>query len=96
MQYDRVVYLLEDNEITRDLLRKKVTIYDCPSGTIAIKYLGLALPCSVFDKLRQVKQADVVSNKRLGAVLKFVHEKQEYVGYKRSKRRPNDPCKSSV
>ena len=32
---------------------------------------------SVFAKVRQVKQADVVSNKHLGAVLKFVQEKQE-------------------
>jgi hypothetical protein len=32
---------------------------------------------SVFDKARQVKQADIVSNIRLGAVLKHVQEQQQ-------------------
>ena len=88
MQYDRVVYLLEPNDIARDLKRKKVRIYDYPDGTIDIKHDGLSLPYSVFDKVRQVKQADIVSNKRLGAVLKFVQEQQEEVSYKRSQKAP--------
>ena len=31
VQYDRVVYLLEPNDITHDLKRKKVRIYDYPA-----------------------------------------------------------------
>ncbi len=46
-------------------------------GTIATKYDGVDLPYSAFDKVRQVKQADIVSNERLGTVLKHVQEQQQ-------------------
>jgi hypothetical protein len=72
VQYDRVVYLLEPNDVSVGLRRKKARIHDYSDGTIAIKYDGADLPYSVFDTIRQVKQADIVSNKRLGAVLKHV------------------------
>jgi transposase len=88
VQYDRVVYLLEPNEVTVGLRRKKVRIHDYPDGTIAIKYDGADLPYSVFDKVRQVKQADIVSNKRLGAVLKHVQEEQQIQAVERSKKAP--------
>ena len=88
VQYDRVMYLLEPNDTTLELRRKKVRIYDYPDGTIDIKYDGLSLPYSVFDKVSQVKQADVVSNKRLGAALKFVQEKQKETAFERSKKAP--------
>lgn len=42
-----------------------------------MKYEGTELPYSVFDKVRQVKQADIVSNKRLGSVLQLVKEQQK-------------------
>ena len=86
--YDRVVYLLEPNDVTKGLQRKKVRVHDYPDGTIAIKYEGLDLPYSVFDKVRQVKQADVVSNKRLGTVLKHVQEQQQKQAAERSQKAP--------
>lgn len=88
VQYDRVVYLLEPNEITLDLRRKKVRIYDYPDGTIELRYDGLPLAYAVFDKVRQVKQAEVVSNKRLGAALKLIQEEQKEKSVQRSKRAP--------
>jgi hypothetical protein len=88
VQYDRVVYLLEPNDVTVGLRRKKVRVHDYPEGTIAIKYDGADLPYSVFDKVRQVKQADIVSNKRLGAVLKHVQEHQQIQAVERSKKAP--------
>jgi len=60
LQYDKVVFLLEPNAITRELRRKRVT---------AIRYRGLDLAYTTFDKLRQVSQATVVENKHLGADL---------------------------
>ena len=63
VQYDRVVYLLEVNEEAKDLRRKRVRIFDYPDGTLSIKYDSVALPCEVFDRVRQVKQADIISNK---------------------------------
>ena len=45
-------------------------------GRLAIRYRGLDLPYTTFDKLRQVSQATIVENKHLGAVLAQIHERQ--------------------
>jgi hypothetical protein len=76
LQYDKVVFLLEPNAITRDLRRKRVTVVDYPDGRLAIRYRGLDLPYTTFDKLRQVSQATIVENKHLGAVLSHIREQQ--------------------
>jgi hypothetical protein len=88
VQYDRVVYLPKPNDVTVGLRRRKVRVHDYPDGIIAIKDDGTDLPYSVFDKVRQVKQADIVSNKRLGAVLKHVQEHQQIQAVERSKKAP--------
>src|SRR6202030_4194107 len=76
LQYDKVVFLLEPNAITRELRRKRVTVVDYPDGRLAIRYRGLDLAYTTFDKLRQVSQATVVENKHLGAVLSHIRERQ--------------------
>jgi hypothetical protein len=76
LQYDKVVFLLEPNAITRELRRKRVTVVDYPDGRLAIRYRGLDLPYTTFDKLRQVSQASIVENKHLGAVLSHIRERQ--------------------
>lgn len=77
LQYDRVVYLLEPTELAKGLRRRKVRVHDYPDGTVSIKYEGADLPYSTFDKVRRVRQEDIVSNKRLGAVLRHVQEIQQ-------------------
>jgi hypothetical protein len=76
LQYDKVLFLLEPNEITRELRRKRVTVVDYPDGRLAIRYRGLDLPYTPFDKLRQVSQGAIVENKHLGAVLTYIRERQ--------------------
>jgi hypothetical protein len=76
LQYEKVVFLLEPNAITRELWRKRVTVVDYPDGRLAIRYRGLDLPYTTFDKLRQVSQATIVENKHLGAVLSHIRERQ--------------------
>jgi hypothetical protein len=76
LQYDKVVFLLEPNEITRELRRKRVTVVDYPDGRLAIRYRGRDLPYTTFDKLRQVSQASIVENRHLGAVLSYIRERQ--------------------
>ena len=76
LQYDKVLFLLEPNEITRELRRKRVTVIDYPDGRLAIRYRGLDLPYTTFDKLRQVSQASIAENKHLGAVLSYIRERQ--------------------
>ncbi len=88
LQYDRVVYLLEPTGLAKDLQRKKVRLYHYSDGTLVIKHGNVALPYKVFDKVRQVKQADIVSNKRLGAVLKLIKQRQQQNSIQRSKTAP--------
>ncbi len=89
LQYDRVTYLLTPCNLTTDLRRKKVRVLDYPDGTIDIRYEGISLPFSTFDKVRHVDQGAIVSNKRLGAVLKFVSEEQSKRSIRRSKKAPS-------
>jgi hypothetical protein len=77
LQYDKVVYLIESSSTTDRLVGKNVMVYDYPDGTVSIKHCGNALPYKIFDKLRQVNQAEVVDNKRLGAALAVAKRSQE-------------------
>ncbi len=88
IQYDKVMYLLEPDALTRTLRRKQVRVYDFPDGTLDIRYRGRPLPFSAFDTVRQIKQAEVVNNKRLGAVLRQCQVQQAAVRQQRSKRAP--------
>jgi hypothetical protein len=88
LQYDRVLYVLEPDDLTRRLRRRKVRVYDFPDGTLDIRYRGRSLPFTVFDKVRQVRQADVVSNKRLSAALQFCQERQAAQRLTRSRKAP--------
>ena len=76
LQYDKVVYLLENTPETIRLIGKKLMIYDYPDGTIDIKHCGKSFNCTVFDKLRTVNEAAMTNNKRLGGVLKFAKVSQ--------------------
>jgi hypothetical protein len=88
LQYDKVLFILEPNEITRPLARQRVTVFDYPDGRLVIKHKGRELPYRIFDKVRQVDQAAIVENKRLGAVLAYVAERQKELGESRSKKAP--------
>ena len=90
VQYDKVIYLLDkDTSLAKRLPRKKVTIFDYPDGTIAIKYKGLPLPYAIFDKVSQVDQGQVVSNKRLGTVLALAQDEQKLRAVKRRQTGPS-------
>jgi transposase-like protein len=88
LQYDKVMFLLEPNEVTRPLARKRVTVYDYPDGRVAIRHEGRDLPYRIFDTLRKVDQAAVVENKRLGAALAYVAERQKQYDEQRSQKAP--------
>src|ERR671938_1055137 len=76
LHYNKVLFLLEPTEAARGLARKRVTVHEFPDGRLAIRHEGLDLPFRVFDKLRRVDQAAVVDNKRLGAVLAVIRDRQ--------------------
>jgi hypothetical protein len=59
-----------------------------PDGRLAIRYRGLDLPYTTFDKLRQVSQGAIVENKHLGAALAFIREQQRQTPQQRSQKAP--------
>jgi transposase len=76
LQHDKVVFLLEPNEVTRKVAGQQVRIFDYPDGRLAIRHQGLDLPYRVFDQVRQVEQGTVVEHQRLDAVLASIREEQ--------------------
>ena len=88
LQYDKVLFLLEANAISRPLARKRVTVLDYPDGRLAIRHNGIDLPYRTFDRLQKVDQAAIVENKRLGPVLAYIAERQKELDINRSTRDP--------
>jgi hypothetical protein len=63
------MFILEPNEITRGLPRKKVTVYDFPDGRIEVRHQGLALPYRTFDRITRVDQGP--SSRTSGSVRRW-------------------------
>lgn len=64
VQYDRVIYLLEDSPVNRALAHQYLDVYEYPDGRIEIRANGAALTCRQHDRLSDIDQAAVVDNKR--------------------------------
>lgn len=88
LQYDKVVFLLENTDATRALARQRVTVIDYPDGRLVIRHKGLDLPYRTFDKVRHVNQAAIVENKRLGPMLALAAQMQQEREISRSKKAP--------
>ena len=88
LQYDKILFLLEPNEITRPLARQRVTVIDYPDGRLAIRHNGVDLPYRTYDKLRRVTHAAIVENKRLSEVLAYVAQRQQERDEQRSAKAP--------
>jgi DNA transposition AAA+ family ATPase len=88
LQYDKVVFLLENTDATRSLARQRVTVIDYPDGRLVIRHKGLDLPYRTFDKVRHVNQAAIVENKRLGPMLALAAQMQQEREIARSKKAP--------
>ena len=77
VSYDRKRIMLVRNEVSEGLAGQYVDIYHFADGQVDVRWKGLALPYTVFDKEQRVIQAEVVENKRLNAALAFVKARQE-------------------
>lgn len=77
VQYDRVIYLLEDTPSNRLLIHKYLDVFEYPDGRIEIRVNGAALPYVAYDRLSEVKQGAVVDNKRLSHALLVAQTMQE-------------------
>ena len=76
LQYDKMLFLLQPDEITRGLARKRVTVHDFPNGRFEIRHQGRSLPFLPFDKHGAVMQARVVARKNLGVAVTAVRATQ--------------------
>ena len=86
--YDRVMFILERNEISETLGRKRVTVCDYPDGRLEIRHGEHVLQYTTFDKQQRVKRTEVVENKRLDDVLAIIAEQQALTPRRRSTRTP--------
>ena len=77
LQYEKVIYLLENTPETTRLIGKKVMVHNYPDGTIDIKHCGKSLKVTVHDKLRTVNEAVIVNSKQLDTTLKRAKISQE-------------------
>ena len=77
LHYNKVLFILEPNEISNGLARKRVMVCEYPDGRVEIQHEGHSLPYRVFDKIRQVNQAAIVDNKHLDAALMMAKLMQE-------------------
>ena len=79
LQYDKVLYLVDPIRENQCLAGKRVTVIDYPDGRIKIKHEGRELGYREFDKLTHIHQGEVVSHKRLGAMLELIGQNQKHL-----------------
>ncbi|WP_455289222.1 ISNCY family transposase [Cupriavidus necator] len=69
LQYDKVMYLLEDRPEHRRLIHRYLEVAEYPDGCIELWANGATLPYTTYDRLAEIDQGAIVENKRLGHVL---------------------------
>ncbi|SEB25193.1 ISNCY family transposase [Paraburkholderia sartisoli] len=69
VQYDHVMYLLDDTPENRKLIDRYIEVWEYPDGRIEIRADGRVLPSRQYDKLAEIDQGTVVEHKRLSHVL---------------------------
>ncbi|HDT0788086.1 ISNCY family transposase [Klebsiella aerogenes] len=72
VQYDKVMYMIEDTELSRKAIGKYIEVWHYPDGQKELRLNGTALPYSTFDRLSEIDQGAIVDNKRLGRTLEFI------------------------
>jgi transposase len=76
VQYDRVMYLLEDTVANRKLVHRYIDVWEYPDGRIEVRADGVALPCVPYDRLAEIDQGAVIEHKRLGHALQVAQALQ--------------------
>jgi hypothetical protein len=69
VQYDRVIYMLDDTPENRALIHQYLDVFEYPDGRIEIRVNGAALAYRQYDRLSEIDQGAVLDNKRLGHAL---------------------------
>ncbi|RQS76992.1 ISNCY family transposase [Burkholderia sp. Bp8963] len=69
VQYDRVLYLLDDTPGNRAWIHRDVEVWEYPDGRIEIRAAGQILAAQSYDRLAEVDQGAIVDHKRLSHAL---------------------------
>ena len=78
LHYKRVTYLVEPGPETLLLAGERCRVHEHEDGRVEVFHGGERLPSRVFfDKEQRVTDADIVANKRLGAVLAQIQRDQQ-------------------
>ncbi|VUS84084.1 hypothetical protein SB6424_05445 [Klebsiella pasteurii] len=89
LQYDKKLYLLEDNEENRRFQGKYIDVWQYPDGTIELRANGTSLPFITYDRLGELDQGAIVDNKRLGRALEMIKLVQDMRDNTRSQALPS-------
>lgn len=76
VQYDRVIYLLEDTLAHRKLIHRYIEVWEYPDGRIEIRANGVSLPYVPYDRLSEIDQGAVIEHKRLSHALQVAQALQ--------------------
>ncbi len=76
LHYKRALYLIEPGPNTQRLRGKRCRVYEYADGHLEFRDREENIPFSAFEEKRRVTQADIVSNKRLAAVLSKIQNDQ--------------------
>jgi transposase len=76
VQYDRVMYLLEDTAANRRLIHEYVEVVEYPDGVIEVQAGGVVLPHTEYDRITKIDQGAEVDSKRLASVLEVARQVQ--------------------
>ena len=76
LNYRSGIYLIEPSPQTLGLRGHLCRVHTDADGRIEIRHQDRSLPFRAFEELRRVSQGDIVSNKRLGAVLSKIRADQ--------------------
>ncbi|RQU96003.1 ISNCY family transposase [Burkholderia cenocepacia] len=76
VQYDRVLYLLEDTPENRKLIDRQIEVWEYPDGRIELRADDRVLDYRQYDRLTEIDQGAVVEHKRLSHVLQVAQALQ--------------------
>ncbi|WP_423200795.1 Integrase catalytic domain-containing protein (plasmid) [Cupriavidus sp. H19C3] len=76
LQYDKVLFLLEDRPAHRRLVHRYIEVAEYPDGRIELWADGACLPYTTYHRLSEIDQGAIVENKRLGHVLAIAQRVQ--------------------
>ncbi|VWC64547.1 MULTISPECIES: ISNCY family transposase [Burkholderia] len=69
VQYDRVLYLLDDTPENRAWIHRDIEVWEYPDGRIELRAAGQVLSARSYDRLAEVDQGAIVDHKRLSHAL---------------------------